>query len=232
MKHYLITRFNTGLYRRKNQKTRKGSPIDPKKWMVDRFRLFEKFTVPSILNQTCTNFEWLVGFDNATPMPYLLRAKKYCTVILGDNTRHASISYIRDKCDSGDHIITSRVDNDDALHKDYIKAVQHYYHTKERRSGIYVFPLGWIYKPQGEKLYHVRYNRNPFLSRVEKHLDKLKTVYEYGHVELFKKKAVKYYRLEGHGHMWLQVIHENNLANKTWGDRKNISNLNKRDFGA
>lgn len=227
MRHYLITRFNTGLYRRKGQKTRRGAVIEPEKWMIERFRLFEKYTVPSILNQSCKDFTWLVGFDRATPMAYIMRAKEYCTVLLGDNTRQEAIKHIG----SGGTVITSRVDNDDALHTDYIGNVQSFYHRKQR-SGIYVFPVGWIYKPSGDKLYHVRYPRNPFLSRVEKNVKNLKTVYEWGHVELFKKKAVKFTRIEGKGHMWLQVIHKSNLANKTWGDRKDISKLNKRDFGA
>jgi len=61
-RHYILTRFNTGLYRRTE-----GLTVSPDEWMEHRLRLFTSLTLPSIRGQSCQDFTWLVLMDRRTP---------------------------------------------------------------------------------------------------------------------------------------------------------------------
>lgn len=63
---FFLTRFNILLW----QKDKEGSPVRTKKWLNHRFSLFEKYCLPSIKNQTCQDFEWIVLLDSTTPEIY------------------------------------------------------------------------------------------------------------------------------------------------------------------
>lgn len=225
MKHYLLTRFNIGLYKNK-QKTRHNTVIDPNKWMADRIELFGKYCVPSVENQSTLEFSWLIVVDPATPMRHLLAIKGTLNglgeIIIGTNFRQA----IKSTIPNNDIVITSRLDCDDAIHCDYIQNIQNWWY-KKKKTGVLTYPVGWIYNPHKKKLYHARYIKNPFLSLVEKADKKIRTILFHRHTE-----AVNYYKLHKleKGHMWCQIIHKNNLANHCWGDQTNIAKLNKKDF--
>ena len=63
--HYILTRFNVDLYNKNNtkwQKDKNGTNIDPEIWLENRFKLFETYCLPSIINQTSKNFKWIVLF--------------------------------------------------------------------------------------------------------------------------------------------------------------------------
>lgn len=64
--HYIITRFNLPVF---NGGLRDGVIIDnlDLKYLRSRFEIFQKYTYPSIKNQTCQNFRWLVLMDENTP---------------------------------------------------------------------------------------------------------------------------------------------------------------------
>ena len=129
--HFLITRFN--LKSAEWKVSRSGKQVLTDDWLKYRFYLFEKFTLPSVLNQSCTNFRWLIYFDIDTPDIYLKRA-----IVLNE---HPSISvfFIRGmnvflkeiissieqlKDPSKLFLITTRLDNDDLIHRDFIKKIQ------------------------------------------------------------------------------------------------------------
>lgn len=61
--HFLLTRFNLLLWR----KDKEGNIVRSKAWLEHRFMLFEQYCLPSIANQTCKEFEWIVLFDSKTP---------------------------------------------------------------------------------------------------------------------------------------------------------------------
>jgi len=214
--HYLLTRWNLGIYSRA-QKTVGGGRIDPEQWMVSRFRLWEKYCVPSVFNQTCQNFTWLVVFDPATPRHYVERATAILhpkhEILFANNFRQGI--KVRIGKPTVDRLITSRLDNDDALHVDYIKKIQERF-LGRTKTGLYVFPTGWIWNPRKRKLYHCRYLRNPFLTLVEKPQTKVHTVLAHRHTKI--GEMFKVHRLEG-GHRWVQIIHGENLANYCHGDR-------------
>ncbi len=70
--HFIITLFNLRLSWRGTEKTL--SEIDratDRAYLENSFERFERYTVPSIKNQKCRNFKWLVLFSKDTPTVYL-----------------------------------------------------------------------------------------------------------------------------------------------------------------
>ena len=233
-KHYLLTRYNLGLYKAP-QKTRHNKAINPDKWIKERTELFAKYCVPSVVNQTCKNFKWIIAIDTNTPMTHLMQIREVIKdkvygkvdyeAVVGTNFRQAVKDVIGIP---GDILITSRMDNDDMIHKNYIKDIQLWYKYKQK-TGVLIYPTGWIYNPVKKKLFHCRYMKNPFISLVEKADKKVRTILFHRHTE-----AVNYYKLhkiENKEHMWCQIIHKSNLANYCWGDRIDVKKFNKEDYG-
>lgn len=114
--HYLLTKFNIGLYNDKKI-DKNGRKINDDQWMEHRLKLFEKYCFPSIIKQTNQNFKWLVLFDRRTPKRYLNdinRFKKYKHFIpffggwFDENIKKNLDPHAK-------YLITTRIDNDDAF---------------------------------------------------------------------------------------------------------------------
>jgi hypothetical protein len=65
-RHYILTRFNVGLYIAGAELN-----VSPQQWMEHRLRLFVALTLPSIAGQSCQDFTWLVLMDPQTPEPFI-----------------------------------------------------------------------------------------------------------------------------------------------------------------
>ncbi len=107
-------------------------------WLEDRFRLFEQYTLPSVLQQSCKDFTWVVLFDGDTPPVYRERIKdgrkdvknfKYVPV-KSEYARFYPQVFARwiendlQGCVQPTKVITSWLDNDDVLGCNYIAAVR------------------------------------------------------------------------------------------------------------
>jgi hypothetical protein len=210
---------------------RSGQHIDYVDWMVNRMVLFEKYCVPSVKAQSCKNFEWMIVCDPATPDAWLkkIREVSEATVLTGDNWRRTSIEYIENNLTDEDRVITSRCDNDDALHKDYIKTIQDWFERKQR-TGVVTFPKGWVWNEGKNKLHHCRYVKNHFLTFIEKRGKKpVKTVLRTRHTAL--TDTFKTFKIETSFHAWLEVIHSDNMANYSRGQRSDSGKLVMGDYG-
>ena len=71
--HFILTRFNLRIWRQDKH----GSAVRTREWLEHRFGLFEKYCLPSIANQTCKDFEWVVLFDDKTPDEFRNRISEY-----------------------------------------------------------------------------------------------------------------------------------------------------------
>lgn len=134
-KHFIITRFNLKSDSPAMLKDRTGNEVLTSDWLVHRFSLFLNYCLPSVINQSCRNFLWLIYFDERTPE--LIRMKnsalesKYpdiLKVIYADGYNDFLDRYCSDIltfCSDGiSHIISTRLDNDDILHTDFVKRIQ------------------------------------------------------------------------------------------------------------
>lgn len=69
LRHFILTRFNLFLW----NKDKEGNKVRSREWLEHRFELFERYCLPSIKNQTCKSFKWIVLFDSTTPDAFKAR---------------------------------------------------------------------------------------------------------------------------------------------------------------
>ena len=204
--HILLTRFNVRM-----QWGYAFRGCDPD-WLAERFGLFDRYCFPSIAAQTNTNFTWLVFFDSETPTAFRNRLARYETfepfrpVFVQEFNRDV----FRETLDrfgflNRPFLVTSRVDNDDALACDYIDRVQKAFAGQERT--FINFPKGLILRKgalfQGYDIH------SHFVSLIKKSDEPL-TVYvdhtrikEYGAVAQIDNRPA-----------WLEVRHFGRLSDK------------------
>ena len=159
--HFLITRFNIvqDWYKTAN---RNDANIQSEEWLEERFRLYEQYCFPSVANQDTNNFVWFVLFNSETPDKYKQqisqfqkKCKMFTPVFLepyGDEA--ALIQNLIDEYITSDttHIITTRLDNDDMIRKDYISMVQSYY--KQNEKDLFLnYSLGYQFDEYKRLLY-------------------------------------------------------------------------------
>lgn len=212
---YIITRFN--LRRSDWETTKNGKKVLSDSWLKERFDLFDNYCFPSVKNQSNQDFKWLVFFDSDTPEIYKKKVEEYS---LSFNNFHpffidgmdCFISSIKEKInllDSKKYIITSRLDNDDCLHTDYVKVVQSYFNHQEYLAidmiDGYCMQIG-----AKVKLGIKRQLYNPFITLIEKK-DNCNTVWYRGHT--YWKFAKNIYRVKNK-RLWLTIIHEKNYSNE------------------
>ncbi|WP_412984221.1 glycosyltransferase [Pontimicrobium sp. IMCC45349] len=220
MKHFLITRFNL-----KNKQTLKDNLIlNPlsNDWLENRFELFEKYCLPSVINQSKQNFIWCLCFDIDTPIEYknkidsILKNYKNYNAIYIDGFQNLKIgvkNFISTQITNNDKfIITSRLDNDDILNKDFISTIQKKFITQHNT----IIDLNNGYKfylkdnPQKSELLIFNSKLNPFVSIIE-HSSNFKTILDKPHNKWDNTyKKVNYSEKA----LWIQVIHEQNAFNR------------------
>ena len=232
-KHYIFTRWNlldanTTIYNNPNVK-------NPEEWMEHRMKLFDEYTLPSVMCQTCTNFTWLLAFAPKTPewiiekynsFPRIKIIHKYpADWLRRNNAFEGGINPLM----YGQWIITSRLDNDDMILPEYIETVQSYFDETFKlvdTDGVkHVLATGKEYTVAR------RSNNSPFISLIEQVgtpwqsiandpkerrliTEPVKTVYycSHSHMEMHfpsVKSPKKLYKM---------IIHDKNISNKLEGN--------------
>jgi hypothetical protein len=237
-KHFILTRFNVKMdgvssYDKNNK------PVLTEEWLERRFFLFEKYCIPSIINQTCKKFYWLVLFSNKTPEKYIQRIKNYemqfrifKPVFLEAGTGDAYMKEINKEIpkyfDIDDrYLITSRIDNDDAFHKDMVLEVQKLFN---KQANVFIsYTYGLQYDIEHKVLTRLLYENNHFISRIEEISNKFETVIPHDHTYIDKVADVVYINNKQKP-LWLEIIHEGNVINSIYPEsvplfRNKVSDL-------
>ena len=235
MLHYIITRFNLRLW----PHDKRGGRTQTAEWLKERFRLFETYCLPSVAAQTQGNFTWLVLFDAETPKQYTERFadyKKACPQFTPIRVQpDSSLQFIpliqrivfklqKEACPSEQLLLTTYLDNDDALRTDFVERVQTI--AAGAKPNTFVsFVHGIQYYTELNIATHIVYRNNHFISFLEalgdgSHLPK--TVYGWGsHINIDKYKECHCRYEESDDAMWIEVIHECNVDNDVWITQKN-----------
>jgi hypothetical protein len=188
-------------------------------WHKNRFKLFTDFCFPSVCSQTNQNFEWLVFFDTTTPEIYkqeILTLESQLSnfkPIFTDGMEQFFPSikaYIAKN--QAPYIITSGLDNDDCLSKNYIEEVQKQFDNQKFIAIDFIDGYTLQISPNvklGKKLHLY----NPFISLIEKN-EEPKTVSNVSH-RLWKKenRILQIKNLP----IWSSVIHDENKVNEFTG---------------
>jgi hypothetical protein len=214
MKHYIITRFNTG----------KTLPNDDD-WIKYRLELIETYTFKSLQNQSCKNFEWiiLINRDRTDEICKGKLNKLGATLLTSEDLYKYTFNNSIQK-----HIvISSRLDSDDVVHKDFVNIIQDTV-SGGGESPPYVidFPYGSTYKTGKVASLKLNYT-TPFLSFVEILNKDLKLCYNKKHPNMCKIYPVV--NINTNVPMWMQIIHKSNVSNI---HRKQIiTNYDITDYG-
>ena len=216
-KHFILTRFNLKMPD-SYHKDKFGNSTQDEEWLENRFELFEKYCFPSIQNQTCKDFIWLVLFDIDTPKKYLNKIKTYQQLFSNftplflktQDDFHAYIPKYLDK--NTTHIITTRIDNDDAFNKDMISEVQKVFDYQN--DVIINFECGIEYDIREKIAFNIFVKNSHFIGRIELFNDKdgVKTTLSVDH--RYIEKYAEVINITNKKRMWVEVIHSKNIANR------------------
>jgi len=206
--HLVLTRFNTAI---------DYAPSELRlntEWLRGRLSLFERYCLPSMAGQASAQFRWVVFFDAASPRWLKDQIESYgslMTPIYIDGVATDAVIARRIAeagLASSEYLVTTRLDNDDALARTHLAYVQREFRRQERE--FVAFPLGMQYF-RGH-LYTVCWRANPFLSlieRVQNH-NRFTTVFCVPHYRVRESGDL---RLLIRGPQWLQVLHSSNIRN-------------------
>jgi hypothetical protein len=226
-KHYLFTRWNLLM---EGQSVYNNPKVpDPDEWMEHRMKLFEKYTFPSVLNQTCRNFQWLLSFAKETPDAITDKYRSYPFVkVIYEYPADFVRGLYGKVLNNGDILITSRLDNDDTIEPTYIAKVQEQYLSEFNEDFLLVDTDGRQFDLKTGKYYTVarRSNNSPFISLIEKVglkykslngteiTDPIKTVYYCSH----SKMEWHFPSMKIPERLYTMIIHDRNITNKIVGE--------------
>lgn len=232
--HIITTSFNVPSVSWKQTRDGKNTLTD--EWFIDRIDIFDKYCLPSFTNQTCKNFTWIVFFDVNTPDFYKVRIKeienefpnfKPYFVNDHDEKRVRLLEIIPEYTGDSGFLISTDVDNDDILHREYVETIQRLFQPTDNLVIDLRRGLQLTKKPGNEAFITEYYSvANPFVSLVEK-LPDFKTVTHHFHHQYrnFKDIAVS-----DEKSLYIQFIHHNNLMNKTF-DNKRFYHIDFNEYG-
>lgn len=219
LQHFILTRFNLLLW----SQDKKGRKVRTTKWLEHRFSLFEKYCLPSIKNQTCQDFDWMVLFDSMTPE--LLKEKigcyqKECPQLIPVFVEPKNGRYFADifrleiiKRLNAKRVISTYFDNDDALNVGFVEDLRRRATTVSDGTFFY-YDMGCQYYMEDKFAMQIHYPRNHFVSIVEKgDAVTIKGIFGYGghyHIEKIPNAKVDHVKTLP---MWCEVVHEKNMIN-------------------
>ncbi|MEV7604334.1 glycosyltransferase [Paenarthrobacter sp. NPDC089322] len=209
--HFVLTRFNVRSF------YHKAEPTDA--WLQERVRLFKDYCIPGFRHQTENRFTWLVFFDSLSPtwlreeIDGLAEDTFHPVYVDGPFSQEFLSETIGRLC-STPYVITTRVDNDDAVANDFIETIQGCFESQE--AAFINLVNGAQYAER--KLYLRPYTMNPFSSLIERSADnRPATVFVEHHYRIDAHAPVLNVRTKHP--MWLQVIHGGNVLNEVVGLR-------------
>lgn len=219
-RHFLLTRFNL-----REVAGPQAGPLPPAvigdDWLARRIPLFRDFCLPSVLAQTVKPDQWLIFMDTHTPQRFrdelaaLVQGQPWIRLLYVDGMpacMPALRDHIAQHAVDCSHVITSRIDNDDCLHRGFIAAVQQEFRGQQRQAIDFVHGYSLQLAPL------VRIGRcdqlsNPFISLIERN-DAPQTVWAHQHAHWKKTRSPERYHRAGHGQrLWMAVIHAQNKVN-------------------
>ena len=225
--HVILTRFN--LCSNSNRESRLRNTNG---WLENRFQLFEKYCLPSVIGQTNQDFVWFIFFDIDTPPHYKKRALSY-----EENNSNIKLFWVKNLPLTSIHhyiqeytpenkqlLITTRLDNDDAINNSFIEKIQSIANQKKEIKEPLVINFDSGLCLNRSRAYQHQDTLNAFTSLIEPYTkNSLNTVWRYQHRQL---RHFHVLNLQA-PFMWLQVIHNSNVSNRVRGFRIDNKTLQK-----
>lgn len=216
--HFIITRFNL----RSNQlgwsADKSGETILTQDWLKNRIELFKSYCLPSVLHQSNKKFHWLIYFDSETPqesisfLKELKQQEPQIHVIYKESYEQFMEEYCADilkiRQESTTHIISTRLDNDDAIHENFIKTIQSQFDNQNYLAVNFIKVL--LSNPGLSNIYLDYQFSNHFISLIESVEKGIKGCFHKPDKRWNVKGEIKH--LDG-GPFVFELIHEKNMIN-------------------
>jgi hypothetical protein len=221
--HILTTRFNVRFAHSPSSSAHALSLP----WLAERIALFEKYCLPSVLYQTVKPDVWLIWLDEHSPPQLWEKVRQWQAqagfirpVAIKAFDMPVAVATARAHADpSARWLLTSRLDNDDAIHPRFFEAIRR--HVVEGRCEFLNVPRGLIIA--GGKCFRKSISANPFIAFSEPSSDP-KTVWAEQHGLLGSIAPVRQVPLRDG---WIQIVHGGNLSNTVRGVRVPASWLDR-----
>jgi hypothetical protein len=199
-----------------------GAPLPSAEWLEHRFELYERYCLPSMQAQTRQDFEWLLFYDVAIGNAWVKRLESYAAAwpvivpvpVAGPWGATAARDAVIHRLPPGTRtVLTSRLDNDDALAVDYTARLRAAASTIS--GGAVVFD--WGFNLAAGEAYLQPLLRGPFVSMLsDVRGNRVTTVWDHEHESFDDAMLVLHL---GPPCAWVQVVHGENLSNRIRGIR-------------
>lgn len=229
--HIILTRFNLPLQYGSSPRSRKGyvhsGMMNDVYYLEERFRLFDAYTMKSIIKQDEQSFKWLVFFWDKTPDRYKEVIRRYreeypafIPVFMSmsdvESINDFILKTIMENAD-GQYVITTRLDNDDMIDMSFVSRIRIEAHqiikkNKPETDFVLSFPYGLQYQ---EKRRHIKYiddEQNHFVSLCSSSVTGLHHIFEYNHALV--KESNDLVLIDAGHPMWIEVLHSTNHSNE------------------
>jgi len=228
--HWIITPFNVSLYDWTAQKAAQTKCATHDAWMTHRVPLFWETAAKSIASQTCQDFRWLLLFDHRTPMGVMDNIRSHIdsrteimffagTMHQWENKPEAAANFarirqhIKERVRLGTtHVISTMLDNDDALHVEHVSLVQQAAIEFAGDRQLLILPISTHYRTSDGRAMDVELVRhNVFYSLVERIGIEPDIIYRYPHWSVpnyYPCRTINEKRPMG-----IQIVHKHNCMN-------------------
>lgn len=213
--HIIMTRFNLATPGRESRlRNRPG-------WLEERLVLFQRYCLPSVAGQTERRFHWVIYFDKDTPAAIRDRVEGLRT--LGGFIPYYTGLFPAEGWPRSLHelfgletgrVLTTRLDNDDALALDHVARLHSAVRQRGHERGAYNFTRGCIL--HRGRLYGLTHPTNAFFSWLDHAGPGLRTAPNIQHMDIANHGPV--HQIGGPA-AWMQVVHGGNVSNRVRGRR-------------
>lgn len=221
--HVLLTRFSAVV-------SEDGEPAG-EDWLYYRLGFFIDATLPSVASQTTRDFTWLVLFDDRCSDTFRadveeLAAGHFTPVWTHERFRRDLFAAPVAAVAAAPWLITTRIDSDDAMARDFMASVQAQFARQDR---LFVNFTRGVQIDRSGAVYLTDMLSSPFLSLIERRTDAAPdTVYVAKHARARAHGPIREVRAPV---MWAQVVHDLNVSNIVTGTRTDPAVVARRfDF--
>ena len=190
--HFIITRFLIEFYKINDF----DKIIYKNEYILNGFRVMKKYLIPSLENQRCKKFIWILTIGEKNNISYIESLLNFNSsfevkILYYNNTKN----FIRNISKKFDILITTRIDYDDRIYYDAINDVRKAINIKKPIL-LYGYNRGLYYYETDNKYYDYYYNfkgngaSSIFLSLITvlKSVNDIYTIYDLGVHNNVKKK--------------------------------------------
>jgi hypothetical protein len=245
--HFIITQFNL----RNFPLSDNHDYVSWLEWTRKRIELFREYCLPSVINQKCKAFKWLLYFDVDTPEEFNefingLKSFSFISICYSKGIGDFNANYIEEVRKRTDSfvkwVITTRIDNDDCLHTDAVEIIQK--SLVERQGFLISLSSGYLLNTKDRTLSHYYYPMSPFITLIEANTGDIKGIFGKGHtkyynlrlfvlkeiwLEYFNRKARKS-RFILSQPLWIQTVHGENVSNSFYRGLPVVRKIDLKDF--